>query len=138
TGALHVDDQQRQLQGDGQRDRLALERDTRPGRGGHAERTTVRCAERHADRGDLLFGLDGGDTEALVLAQLVQHVGGGRDRVGAEEDGQLRPYARGNDAQGERGVAGDVAVVARHHVRRLDLVAEREVFGGLAEVPARL
>ena len=74
---------------------------------------------------------------ALVLAQLVEDVGGRRDRVGAEEQRQPRLHAAGDQAVGQRQVAGDVAVGARRHRRRLDLVGDHERLGGLAEVPAR-
>src|SRR5438477_444463 len=56
----------------------------------------------------------------------------------ADEHGQLRAYAGGHDAQREGGVAGDVPVVARRHLGRLDLVPDREVLGRVAEVEARL
>ena len=109
-----------------------------PDGGGDAERAAVGGAERRADRGDLVLGLHGRDAEPLVLAQLVQDVRGRGDRVGAEEDRQLGPHAGGDQAQRERRVAGDVAVGAGRHLGRLDLVADREVLGGLAEVPAGL
>ena len=40
-------------------------------------------ADRGADAGDLVLGLEGGHAERLVLAQLVEDVGGRGDRVGA-------------------------------------------------------
>ena len=92
---------------------------------------------RGADAGDLVLGLERRDAERLVLAQLVEDVGGRRDRVGAEEQRQPRLHAAGDQAVGQRQVAGDVAVGARRHRRRLDLVGHREGLGRLAEVPAR-
>ena len=48
-GALHVDDQQRELQADRQADRLGLEVEARARGAGHAEVPGERCAERDAD-----------------------------------------------------------------------------------------
>ena len=45
-----------------------------PGRGGDAQRAAERRAQRRADAGDLVLGLEGRDAERLVLAQLVQDV----------------------------------------------------------------
>ena len=59
---------------------------------------------------------------ALVLAELVEDVGGRGDRVGAEEQRQPGLHAAGDQAVGQREVAGDVAVGAGRHRRRLDLV----------------
>jgi hypothetical protein len=68
----------------------------------------------------------------------VQDVGGGRDRVGAEEQRQPRPPRRGHQAVRQGEVAGDVAVRAGLDAGRLDLVLDRERLGGLAVVPAGL
>ena len=43
-------------------------------RGGDAQRPAERRAQRGTDAGDLVLGLEGGDAEGLVLAQLVQDV----------------------------------------------------------------
>ena len=134
--ALDVDDQQRELGHHRQADRLRLQRDARAGGRGHAEAAGERRADGGADAGDLVLGLERRDAEGLVLAQLVEDVGGRRDRVGAEEQRQPRLHAPGDQAVGEREVAGDVAVGARRHRGRLDLVGDREGLGGLAEVPA--
>ena len=111
-----------------------------PGTGGrgHAERAGERRADRGADAGDLVLGLQRGDAERLVLAQLVEDVGRRRDRVGAQEHREPGLHARGDQAVGERQVAGDVAVGARGHRGRLDLVLDHEGLGRLAEVPAGL
>ena len=54
----------------------------------------------------------------LVLAQLVEDVGGRGDRVGPEEHRQPGLHAAGDQAVGQREVAGDVAVGAGRHRRR--------------------
>ena len=107
-----------------------------PGGGGHAEAAGEGGADRRADAGDLVLGLERGHAERLVLAQLVEDVRGRGDRVGPEEDRQPGLHAAGDQAVGEREVAGDVAVGAGRHRGRLDLVADHERLGGLAEVPA--
>ena len=136
AAALDVDHDQRQLGHHREADRLALERDAGAGGGGHAEAAGEGGADRRADAGDLVLGLERGHAERLVLAQLVEDVRGRGDRVGPEEDRQAGLHAAGDQAVGEREVAGDVAVGARRHRRRLDLVADHERLGGLAEVPA--
>ena len=76
--------------------------------------------------------------EPLVLRQLVEDVGGRGDRVRAQEDRQPGLHATGDEAVGQRQVAGDVAVGAGRHHGGLDLVADHERLGGLAEVPPGL
>ena len=83
-------DDQRQLGHHAEADGLGLERDAGAGGGGDAQVAGEAGAQRRADAGDLVLGLEGGDAEALVLAQLVQHVRGRGDRVGAEEQRQVR------------------------------------------------
>ena len=138
AAALDVDDEQRQLDHHREADRLRLQRDARAGGRGHAEGAAERRPEGGADAGDLVLGLERRHAEPLVLAQLVQDVGGRGDRVGAEEQRQPGLGGPGDQAVGERQVAGDVAVGARRHRGRLDLVLDGERLGGLAEVPARL
>ncbi len=135
AAALHRHDHQRQLQADGEPDGLALERDARPGRGGHAERPAERRPERGPDAGNLVLGLERAHAHPLVLAQLVQDVTRRGDRVRAEEQGQPRLAGGGNQAVGEREVAGDRPVGARVWVERLDGVAGRELLSRLTEVP---
>jgi hypothetical protein len=132
---LHVDDDERQLEGHREADRLRLQRDAGPGRGGDPEVPAERGAEGRADAGDLVLGLEGAYAEALVLAQLVEDVRRRGDRVGAEEQRQLGAPGGGDEPVGEREVAGDVAVGAARHRGGLDLVGHRERLGCLAEVP---
>ena len=54
----------------------------------------VRGAEGGPDRGDLVLGLERANPEVLVLRELVEDVGRGRDRVGAEEQRQAEEKAR--------------------------------------------
>ena len=86
-----------------------LEADARTARGRDAEVAGERGAERGADAGDLVFGLQRAHAEVLVLRQLVEDVGRRRDRVRAEEQRQLRAAGRRRRAPRQRGVAGDVA-----------------------------
>ena len=85
---LDVDHQQGQFGHYGQPDRLGLQRQA-GARGGRDPQLPHECrTERGTDAGDLVLGLERRHAEALVLAQLVQDVGGRRDRVGPEEDRQ--------------------------------------------------
>src|SRR5437588_534082 len=95
-------------------------------------------AECRADTGDLVFGLQRADAEVLVLRQLVQDVGRGRDRVTAEEHRQLRELTSSDDPPRERGVARDVRVGARQLLRRLHLIRMVEELRRLTEGVARL
>ena len=134
--ALDVDDQQRQLDGDGQRDRLALQHHAGAAGRGDAEVAGEGGAEGHAARRDLVLGLHGADAEVLVLGQLVEDVGRRRDRVRAERDGQLGQLAGGDDAPGQGGVAGDAGVLAGRQRGRAHLEAVADGLGRLAEVVA--
>ena len=133
AGALDVADHQRQLGHHRQADGLGLQRDTRTRGGGHAQVTGEAGAQRGADAGDLVLGLEGGDAEPLVLAQLVQHVGGRGDRVGAQEHRQVGLARPGHQAVRQRDVARDLPVRAGRHRGRRHLVRHREHLGGLAE-----
>ena len=110
-----------------------------PAGGGDAEGAAEGGAEGGADAGDLVLGLEGADAEVLVLGELVEDVGGRGDRVGAEEQRQLRQVGGGDQAPGEGGVAGDVGVGARARAAAgRDLVGGLEQLGRLAEVVAGL
>ncbi len=115
AASLDVDDDQRQLGHDGQADRLRLEREPRAGRCGDPQLAGERRPERRADAGDLVLGLDRRHAEGLVLAELVEDVGGRGDRVAPQEHGQAGLHPAGHQAVGQRQVAGDVAVGAGRH-----------------------
>jgi len=74
----------------------------------------------------------------MILGQLMQDVGCGRDGVGAEEELQSGQLRCRNEAVGQGRIAGDVPVLAGGHLCRCDLVLDGEGLGGLAEGPARL
>ena len=113
TAALDVADDERQLERDGEADRLGLEREARAGGRRDAEGAAEGRAERGPDPGDLVLGLHRRHAVALEPGEGVQDVGGRRDRVGAEEERQARAVRGGDQAEGQRDVAGDVAVGAR-------------------------
>ena len=102
---------------------FALEVDARPARGGDAELARERRADRDADGGDLVFGLQRAHAEVLVARQLVEDVGRRRDRVRRVEDRQVGVLRRREQPVRDRGVAADVAVTARRQRGRRDLVA---------------
>ena len=79
-------------------DRLGLQRDAGAGGRGHADGAAERGAERRADAGDLVLGLDGRHAEALEPRQGVQDVGGRGDRVGAEHQRHAGPVRGGDQA----------------------------------------
>ena len=112
AGPLHVDDHQRQLEHRRQPDRLRLQ--VHPGAAGRGdpELAGEGGAERHVGGGDLVLGLDGADAEAVVAGEVVEQLGGGRDRVAGEEQLQAAPDAGRDQAQRHRLGAVDVAVLA--------------------------
>ena len=63
--ALDVDDHERQLERDGEADRLHLQDDAGTARRADAERAAEARAERGADGGDLVLGLERPDAEVL-------------------------------------------------------------------------
>ena len=138
AAALHVDDDQRKFGHHGQPDRLRLQRDARTRGAGDAERATVGRADRRTDAGDLVLGLERHHVEVLVLGQLVQDVRGGGDRIGAQDHLHVAQQPRGDQSVGQRGVAGDLPVLAGLELGRGHLVGGAEGLGRLAVVPARL
>ena len=133
-GALDVADDQRQLGHHAPAPMVsALSATPGPGGGGHPELAGEAGAERGADAGDLVLGLEGGHPEPLVLAQLVQHVGGRGDRVGAQEQRQPGLAGRGDQPVRQREVARDLPVLPGRHRGGRHLVGDREHLGGLAE-----
>ena len=137
AAALHVDDHQRELEADGQAQRLRLEVEAGTAGGGDAELTRERGAHRDRGRRDLVLCLQRADPEVLVLRELVEDVGRRRDRVRRVEDRQARLLRAGDEPVRDREVAGDVAVLARLQLRRLDLVV-LEQLGRLTEVQTGL
>ena len=95
-----------------------FKRDAGTAGGGDAEVAGERRAERHADCGDLVFGLHGADAEVLVLGQLVEDVAGRRDRVAAEEHRQLGQLPGRDQTPRQRDVAADVGVLAGRQLGR--------------------
>ena len=112
-GAHDVDDDHRQLERDGQTDRLLLEIQARAARARDPEMPGERRPERHAGGRDLVLGLERAHAEVLSLRQLVQQLGRGRDRIAGVEDRQAAAVARRDQAPREGRRAGDVPVRAR-------------------------
>jgi len=83
---LHVHDDDRHFSHDRQADVFAIQRDTRPAGGGEGARAGHGRAQAEAQRGDLVFGLDG---DAAHLGQFADHMQqdgrGGGDGVSGEE-----------------------------------------------------
>ena len=94
-----------------------------------------RRADRGADGGDLVLGLERDDAVLLASGELLQDRRGGRDRVRAEEERQPGELGRGDEAVRERGVPGDLPVRAGRERRRRDLVRDGEVLRRLPVVP---
>ena len=97
AGALHVEHDERKLDGHRETNGFHLEREARAARRRDAEAARVRRADRRAHRRDLVFGLHGGHAELLVSAELVEHVARRRDRVRAEDEIDRAEF-RGRDS----------------------------------------
>ena len=97
---------------DGHPYRLGLEVDTGTARAGHTERPPEGGTDGGTDGGNLVLRLERPDPELLALRQLVEDVRRGRDRVGAQEQRQLRLSGGGDETPGKSRVAGDVRIGA--------------------------
>ena len=109
-GALGVDHDERELHRRRVGDRLRLERDPGAGARGHPEPAGPGCADRGANGGHLVFGLERRHPELLARGEGVQQVRGGGDRIGGERDRELREPARREQAEAHRLGPVDVAV----------------------------
>ena len=81
ASALNVDDDEGHLEHDGETEELLLERESGARGDGEGDLPRVGCADRHADRGDLVFRLV--HLSAVLVEDLAQEVrggGGGGDR----------------------------------------------------------
>src|SRR5262249_46732756 len=130
--------EERQLEHHAEADGLGLEHDARPGRGADAERSAERRAERGTGGRDLVLRLERPDAEVLVAGELLEDRRGWRDRVRAEGERQARLRARGDEAERERLVPGDLPVEPRLQPCRPHLVRGDEVLARLAVVVAGL
>jgi hypothetical protein len=87
--------------------------------------------------GDLVLGLDRAHAVAAVARERVQQVGGGRDRIGAEDERQAGLGGRRDQPERRRVRAVDVAVRAGQDlVVGLDLDLQVDQLRRLAEAPA--
>ncbi len=94
----------------------------------------VGRADRGADCGDLVLGLERLHTERLHLRQLVEDVRGGGDGIAPVEEREAAEDRGGDAAQGGRFVSADVAVGASRHDSRGHAVLDAEKLRRLAEV----
>ena len=104
---LRVDDDERQFGHDGKAHRLALQRDPGARRRRNAELPRIGRADRRADRGDLVFGLERRDVEFLEPRQVVQDRARRGDRVAAEEQRKPEEPRTRDKAQRHRLGTGD-------------------------------
>ena len=130
---------ERQLERDGEPDRLRLQHD--PGPGGRRQIPSAppnEAPSADADGRDLVLGLERAHAEVLVARELLEDPGGGRDRVRAEEERQPALDARPRRA---RSASASLPVMLRYvpggELRRLDLVRDEEVLARLAVVARR-
>ena len=65
------------------------------------------------DACNFVFGLESIDREILEAGEIVQDVAGRGNRIGTEEQRAAGLDRRGDEAEGGRGIAGDVAIDAR-------------------------
>src|SRR5262249_38069401 len=102
------------------------------GGGGDGESAGIGRADSGSDRGDFVLGLESDDAEILILRKLMQDVGRGGNRVAALEQLEAGFLRGGNEAERECLVAADVAIQTGFKLRRRNLVADLESFGGFA------
>ena len=75
-----------------------------PGEGG---------ADGHAHGGDFVLGLQGAHAETLQIGEVMQNIAGRRDRIAGVDQRNLGKLRRRGQADGDRLVAGDLAIFAR-------------------------
>ena len=97
-----------------------------------------RSTDGGADGGDLVLGLKGLHAEALEAGELMEDIAGGCDRVAAVEEGPPGELTGGEEAEGGRLVAGDVAVEAGVELRLGHVIVLGEHLRRLAKVIASL
>src|SRR5262249_24848222 len=119
-------------------DRFRLEAYARAAGAGERDGTSERGAERRADAGDLVLGLESIDVEVLQGRQLLQDVACRRDRIAAEEEWAPDAARRGDEAERGGGVAGDIPIAPGRDARRTHGVRGAEHLGRLAEIPPGL
>ncbi len=90
TAALRVDDDKRQFRVYRKPHRLGFQRDARTRTRGDTDSATVRRADRSADRGDLVFRLEGSDSEVAGTRKPVQQGRCRRNRVRAKKHLAIR------------------------------------------------
>ena len=135
SAALGIDDDQRQFGDDCQAQRFGLQRDTGPRARRHAERAGVGGADGGANRGDLIFGLEGRHFVGFERRQRVQQPRSRGNRIAAEDHRHPGQPGAGDEAPGDPFGAGQGAVGAgldfrRRHDNGADLARH---LGGFAE-----
>src|SRR5262249_58485898 len=98
AAALEVEGPERRLRRQGEADALALEGDAGPAGGGDADGPAEGGADGRGHRRDLVLGLEGPHSPALVERQLLENARGGRGRGRPQHDGDLRALPRGRAA----------------------------------------
>ena len=91
SAALHVDDDERELEADREAHRLGLEVDARPAGAGDAEVPRERGADRHAAAAISSSAWSVRTPKFLCRVELVEDVGRRGDRVRRVRDRQLEP-----------------------------------------------
>ena len=138
TAALDVEDHQGKLRHHREPDAFTLQRDAGAAGSRDADGAAKGRADRGGDGGDLVLGLEGPHPPALVQSQFLENARGRRDRIGAEDDGDLGPLRRGEKTPGEGAIARHAAIDPRRHLGRLDAVVLREHLRRLPEGVPRL
>src|SRR4029450_5096573 len=102
SGALDVDDEERELERDREADRLGLQDDSRAG----TRRAPAPPAEGgpagRAARGDLILCLEGPHVEVLEMSELLEYARRRSDRIRAEEEREPGELAGGDPTLRER------------------------------------
>ena len=135
--ALHIDHYQRDLQHARETKCFTLQRNARTAARRYTERATVAGTDSRADGGDLILGLESLHAEILVATEFVQDIAGRRYGVAAVENIQSRLLPGCDKSQRGALVAGDVAVGAFRHRRRMHFETRCERLARLAVVVAR-
>ena len=122
AAALHIQNHQRQLHDHCQVHGLALQADTGT-RGG----SDGQCSGKAGTHGrgaarDLVLALHGLHAQTLVLGQLVKHIGGGSDGIGAQVELEAGFLGSGDEAVGRSLVASNIHITPGFLLSGLDTI----------------
>ena len=132
AATLNVTNNQGNFGGDGKTKSFCFQSHAGTGSCGNGQGAGVGSTDGRSDGRNLVFRLEGKDTEVLVLRELVKDVGGRGDGIAPQEEMQPGLLGGSDEAHRQRLIPADVPVQAGSQLSRWNLIGDLEGFGGLA------